>query len=154
VLAEDVTILAMRTREGRNPSEAHPGCYPDDYTPFVGMLCAIGLAVALAADPKPGPPPGLDIPEQKAGQALQFNIRQAPVLLHAELVYVGGIRAEDVRIGAEKLAADMRYVTVDRNELVLGARLLDKTLALHAGEHLDVRANRGSVRLELQLKWR
>jgi hypothetical protein len=137
-----------------DPLVAYPGRHPDDYDPPVGMWCAIGLAMALAADPKPGPPPRLKTVDLKTVQTLPFNIREVPVLLHAELAYVGGIRAEDVRIGTEKLAADMKYLTVNRNELVLGARLLDKALDLRAGEHLDIRANRDSVRLELQLIWR
>jgi len=110
--------------------------------------------MALAADPKPAFAPNLTIAEQGTGKVFNFNLRKPPVLLHAELTYVGNIRAEAVRIGAEKIAAEMKYLTVDQNELVLGAHLLDRPLGLDAGEHLDIRANRNSVRLELHLKWR
>ncbi len=105
----------------------------------MGACLAIWLAAALAAEPG-GAPAGVDL-------------RSEPRLLEERLQLPGGIRPAEVQRELERMATKGQ-VSLGGGDLIFTPDVVQRALRLEPGEHLQLRVNRGSARLELKIQWR
>ena len=106
----------------------------------MGAWLGIWLAAALAAEPGRESPAGIDL-------------QSAPRLLEERLQLPGGIRPAEVQRELERMATKGQ-VSLGGGDLIFTPDVVQRALRLEPGEHLQLRVNRGSARLELKIQWR
>jgi hypothetical protein len=107
----------------------------------MGACLAAWLAAALAADPGPSPATG------------GLDLQAPPRLLEERLQLPGGIRPAEVQRELERIATQGQ-LSLGSGDLIFTPDVVQRALHLERGEHLQLRLNRGSARLELKIQWR